>query len=145
MEANVKLVENLKQLLSDQFVIYTKLRNYHWNVKGTNFFRLHSYFEQLYNELADDIDEIAERIKILGYQTPGSMAEFLELSTVKESENSLTSDLDMLKNIINNYEYLNNKLNNIIESKIDVVTEGMLINLLEKYEKHLWMMKSIFE
>lgn len=142
MKENLKSVESLKELLADQFVIYTKLLNYHWNVNGINFYRLHSLFEQLYSELAEEIDEIAERIKILGYVAPGSLQEFLALSKVKESNQYPIEDTQMVKDIIADYEYLKLKIESIIENKTDIVSEGMLVSILEKYEKHVWMMKS---
>ncbi len=142
MKNNEVMINGLKALLANQFVLYTKLRNYHWNVEGNAFFRLHILFEELYNELANDIDIVAERIRILGFYAPGSLSEFLSLSSLKESDaTSLNSNL-MLTNVINDFESVNNNILTLIEEKCDVVTEGILITLSEKYQKHLWMLKS---
>ena len=79
-EVKVEVAELLKPVLADQFVLYTKARNYHWNVTGNMFFALHEKFEELYDELANDIDEVAERIRTLGVYSPGSLNEFLKIS-----------------------------------------------------------------
>lgn len=142
MKNNEITINDLKLILANQFVLYTKLRNYHWNVEGNAFYRLHTIFEDLYNELANDIDVIAERIRILGFYTPGSLKEFLALSSLKEAEANVINSSKMLIDVINDFEIINNDILNLIQKKCDVVTEGILINLSEKYQKHLWMLKS---
>ena len=139
----------LKEILADQFLLYTKSRNYHWNVVGPNFYGLHKAFEDLYEGLADDIDNVAERIRALGSNAPGTLKEFLKLSSIKESENNYPAASEMLKEIISDFESVNDKINSsakkIQDENGDEVTAGMLYSLLEKYEKTLWMYKSTLE
>ena len=77
--------DNLAKLLADTYVLYLKTQNFHWNVVGSQFYTLHEVFEGHYNELAAAVDEIAERIRILGFRAPGSFKDFLELATCSPS------------------------------------------------------------
>lgn len=147
VDQNKSSVSNLlKEILADQFLLYTKSRNYHWNVVGTNFYGLHKAFEDIYEGLAEDIDNIAERIRALGSNAPGTLKEFQKLSSIKETENNYPSSTEMVKEIINDLEYISNKLNSsakkIQDENSDEVTAGMLYSLLEKYDKTMWMLKS---
>lgn len=148
--SKTKIAEMLKPILADQFILYTKLRNYHWNVKGTHFLTLHKKFEELYNELAVDIDEIAERIRTYGLYAPGTLAEFLQLSNLKEEgEGNYPDQFEMVRKIANDYDTLADRIREIgnkIQSDFsDEVTASGLYNLTEKYEKHAWLLKSIIE
>ncbi|MGK9368617.1 Dps family protein [Melioribacter sp. Ez-97] len=144
---NVEIAEALKTILANQFVLYTKARNYHWNVTGGHFFRLHELFEKLYDELADDIDEVAERIRAVGDYAPGTLSEFLKLSNISEKENYYPEAEEMVRTFTNDYEQTTNR---ILESaaKIqneykDEVTAGLLYGLAQKYQKNIWMLKSL--
>lgn len=144
---NKKLVaDGLSVLLADLHVLYIKNRNFHWNVKGKDFFTLHAEFEKFYNTLADDIDQIAERIRIIGFEAPGSMKSFLGLATLSEQEaTNLASDL-MVEEIVEDVDKL---IQNIIKLSADIqsnasdeVTFGLLFMLVDKYEKFNWFFKS---
>ncbi|MGK9475281.1 Dps family protein [Melioribacter sp. OK-6-Me] len=144
---NVETAELLKTVLADQFVLYTKARNYHWNVTGGHFYRLHEIFEKLYDELAEDIDEVAERIRALGVNAPGTLSEFLRLSQIGETENYYPAAEEMVRTFTNDYELVTNR---IIENAIkiqdefrDEITAGLLYGLAQKYQKNLWMLKSL--
>lgn len=149
-EVKDETAELLKSILADQYVIYTKARNYHWNVTGNLFLSLHEKFEEFYTELAEDIDEIAERIRTLGITAPGSMSEFIKLSGLKEEkENNVPSQFEMVENIENDLEYLIISINQAAE-KIqsdykDEITFGQLMELSEKYQKTNWMFKSLIQ
>src|SRR5690606_10244778 len=71
-------------LLADESVLYTKTRNAHWNVEGPDFHSVHLYFEELYGELAEWVDEVAERIRSLGHYAPASLKTYLELTHLTE-------------------------------------------------------------
>ena len=149
-EAKAKIAEILKPILADQFVLYAKARNYHWNITGSMFLTLHIKFEQLYNELALDVDETAERIRTYGLNAPGSMSEFLKLSNLKEeAEGNYPNQFEMAEKIANDYDSLAIRVNEIgfkVQSEFgDEVTAGKLYSLAEKYEKHAWLLKSSVE
>ena len=89
------LINNLNIYLSDLNVFYRKLQNYHWNIKGKSFFVVHAKLEEYYNEINEQIDEIAEHILILGYQPVGTMKEFIENSSIpNDFSNSINFSLD---------------------------------------------------
>ncbi|MDH7605259.1 MAG: DNA starvation/stationary phase protection protein [Melioribacter sp.] len=148
--SKTRIAEMLKPILADQYVLYTKARNYHWNVRGSLFLTLHQKFEELYNELADDIDETAERIRAYGLYAPGSMSEFLKLSELKEeTEGTYPNQFEMVKKLADDYDSLAERIRETgeeIQSEFgDEVTAGKLYSVAERYEKHVWLLKSILE
>src|SRR5882724_13259566 len=83
-EARGHAVLILSKLVADEYVLYTKTRNYHWNVKGAHFHDLHLLFEKQYEQLDETIDEVAEFIRGLGGHAPGTLAEFLKTTRLSE-------------------------------------------------------------
>ncbi len=137
-----ELVDSLNKLLANYSVHYQKLRNFHWNVKGGDFFDIHENFEQQYNAAKLAIDEIAERIRVFG-QTPFStMREYLDHSQIKETGTDL-SGLEMIKEIIKDYEILLEGMFNVIEVALnhgDSGTEDMVKGFVKQTEKNHWML-----
>jgi starvation-inducible DNA-binding protein len=135
-------VDALNKLLANYNVHYQKLRNFHWNVKGRDFFDVHEKFEVQYNAAKVAIDDIAERIRVFG-QTPFStMYEYLNNSDIKEASTELTS-LEMVKEIIKDYELLLESMFKVIEVSIDTGdsgTEDMIKEFVKMTEKNHWMM-----
>ncbi len=145
--SKLNLANELKPALADLFMVYTKLRNYHWNVEGVYFYQLHQLFEKLYDELADDIDEIAERIRILGVKAPATLHEYINLAKVKEQPGEYPEANEMVKNIIDDFEYLVAEINKLAKRSQnlfeDEISAGLLYGLVGRYEKHLWMIKML--
>ena len=143
--SNQKTTELLSKIVADQFVIYAKARNFHWNVKGKYFFGLHAAFENIYDKLADDIDAVAERIRTLGYNAPGTLKEFLELSEINETPGVYPEAKDMVSEIVNDLKTLIKNINESaaeIQKSSDEVTAGALYALNENYEKTVWMLET---
>jgi starvation-inducible DNA-binding protein len=136
------IVDALNKLLANFSVHYQKLRNFHWNVKGPDFFDVHEKFETQYNEAKVAIDDIAERIRVFN-QTPFStMREFLDNSEIKESDTNMTA-LEMVREIIKDYEILLESMFKVIEVSIEVGdsgTEDMIKGFVKKTEKNHWML-----
>jgi starvation-inducible DNA-binding protein len=130
-------------------IIRLAARNYHWNVTGPQFFVLHSEFEKNYDELADDIDNVAERIRTLGYKTPGTLKEFLSFSTLQEEPGKYPDQTAMVQNIVKDFETVIEKINSTavkMQNEVhDEASAGMFYNMVEKYQKKLWMLKSLLE
>ncbi len=149
INSGVEFAELMKKVLADQFVLYVKARNYHWNVTGTQFYSLHTAFENIYNELADDIDKVAERIRALGLKAPGTMKEFWDLSSIEEEPGHYPDALVMVHEIINDFETiienLNSSANKMQSSLNDEASAGMIYGFSEKYQKTVWMLKSMLE
>ena len=140
MEANI---ENLNEFLSDLEVMSVKLQNYHWNVQGKGFFITHEKLEEYYDEIREQIDEIAEHILALGYQPLGTMEDFEKNSEIKEAKNEKIKSLPIIKNVIQDLNILQQKAIKIkqeAEKQSDHATSALMDNYLGNYAKKLWML-----
>lgn len=144
--AQEKVSIKLNELLANEYVLYTKLRNFHWNVVGPQFQEYHKFFEETYNEVEENIDDTAERVRTLNQRPLSSMKEFLEHTTLKENLKENMSSSDMLNELVEDYEHLISKFNESIvfmQEIEDVGTEDFLTGMLQEYEKKLWMIRSM--
>lgn len=143
-----ELITNLNTFLSDLNVLYRKLQNYHWNVYGKDFFVVHEKLEEYYNEINEQIDEIAEHILMLGGVPLGTMQDYLNNTCIVEAKNEKISGCEIYKNIIKDYETLNKKVIQIKEeadSKKQYATSSLMDNYISSYIKHLWMLNKNIE
>lgn len=134
----------LNELLANYSVHYQKLRNYHWNVKGSDFFDLHEQFESQYNEARDNIDAIAERIRVFGKTPMSTMREYLETSEIKETGTDLASDI-MVREVLSDYRILLEYMFTVVDTAVaqgDSGTEEMVKVFINRLEKHHWMLSS---
>jgi starvation-inducible DNA-binding protein len=139
-----EVVTGLNLTLADLEVHYQKLRNFHWNVTGPDFFDLHEKFEELYNETKIRIDEVAERIRIFSARPYISFQEFLTNSTIKEINKDMTG-MEMVHEILNDFEILINDMTQVVtiaRKTGDIGTEDLMIKYIREIEKHHWMLKS---
>ena len=136
----------LNATLADAHVLYIKTRNYHWNVTGMAFKPLHELFEEQYTAMATEIDDIAERIRSLGFFAPGSMEEFRKLSRLIESGDMKGDAEKMLRSLIADHEaliqYLCNDQEDAMEKHGDAGTQDFLIGLMTAHEKMVWMLRA---
>lgn len=143
-----ELIKNLNVFLSDLNVFYRKLQNYHWNVYGKDFFVVHEKLEEYYDEINEQIDEIAEHILMLGGIPLGTMQDYLNNTCIVEAKNERINDCEIYKNIIKDYETLNKKVIQIKEeadSKKQYATSSLMDNYISSYIKHLWMLNKTIE
>src|SRR3990167_5967636 len=112
--SSTKLIDGLAHLLADTYVLYLKTQNFHWNVTGLNFHSYHKMFEHQYEELAEAVDTIAERIRSMRAWAPASFKEFLALTSLKESAKNLDSDT-MLKTLLSDHEHIASNLNKLFK------------------------------
>lgn len=139
-----ELITEMNVQVSTWSVLYTKLHNYHWYVKGHQFFTLHNKFEELYNEATAHMDEIAERILTLGGDPVATLKEHLELSVVEEASGKEKAD-DMVKTIADDFGKIMVSLKNGMESAAKVgddMTEDLLNATYQSIEKHQWMLNA---
>ncbi len=140
----VELVEAMNTVIANFAVHYQKLRNFHWNITGPDFFDIHEKFEVQYNEAQVAIDVIAERVRVFGATPLSTYKEFLERSDIKEASPELTAH-EMLGEVINDYETLIEKLYRVIEISLengDSGTEDIAKKYVKQLEKNHWMMSS---
>jgi starvation-inducible DNA-binding protein len=134
----------LNQQIANWNVLYTKLHNFHWYVKGPDFFTLHAKFEELYDEAASTIDELAERLLMVGGKPIATLKQYLETATLKENTESLNAE-GMVQNIVSDFELMISDLKaaiEVAEQSNDQVTADQLLGLVAKLEKHNWMLNS---
>ncbi len=139
-----KVVDNLKNLLADNYTLYLKTQNFHWNVTGPNFQSLHVLFETQYNDLFAANDAIAERIRALGSKAPGSFKEFEKLSTIKEASGSYNAK-QMVTELVKDQNNIIKTLKKVVSAAAasgDEVTEGIAVDRIEIHEKNRWMLES---
>lgn len=139
-----KLVQNVNKQIASWTVLYTKLHNYHWYVKGHQFFTLHEKFEELYNEAGIHIDELAERLLALEGAPVATLRESLDLSLVKEATGQESAD-EMVQALYNDFQTLMEDLKvgmHIAGEVNDEMTGDMLLSVHQSLEKHSWMLRS---
>lgn len=140
-----EIVKNLNVFLSDLAVFYRKLQNYHWNIKGKNFYVLHEKLEEYYDDINKQIDEVAEHILMLGFQPLGTMKDYLEKTTIEEAKNEKICDEKVFENLIEDYTILMqkaNKIKRLSEEANNYGTSSMIDSYISDYHKKLWMLKS---
>tara|TARA_B100001971_G_scaffold84647_1_gene78246 strand:+ start:355778 stop:356248 length:471 start_codon:yes stop_codon:yes gene_type:complete len=141
-----EIAGSLAKLLAESYTLYLKTHKYHWNVTGPMFQTLHLMFEQHYNDLALAVDELAERIRVLGVKAPGSYKEFGDLSSIQEDTSKDTSANDMIKNLLEDHEQVVRTAKSILpmlEGANDEGTNSLLGARIEYHEKTAWMLKSL--
>jgi len=136
----------LGRMLADEFALYTLLRKYHWNVRGALFAPLHALFEEQYDALAETIDELAERIRMLGELAPGTWAEFSELTALTERPGHNPDALTMVAELVAAHEHMIRAYRAAIEAEgddaLDVGTEDFFTGILQAHEKAAWMLRA---
>lgn len=154
MKANIGISDKNRQevanilfgLLADEFVLYTKTRNAHWNVEGIDFHDKHKFFEAQYEQLEDFVDDVAERIRSLGHYAPATMKSFLELTHLTEKRISGNTSKNFIKDLLGDHEsiiiLLRENINKIADKFGDVGTSDFLTGLMEEHEKVAWMMRA---
>ena len=138
----------LGTVLADAVVLYTKTRKFHWNVSGESFMELHLLFEKQYNELEENIDEIAERINKLGAKTIGTMKEFLDITNLKEAPGVYPDRKEMIKELLADHEtiivHLRKAVDACQDDFKDAGTADFLTGLMEGHETNAWKLRRYF-
>jgi starvation-inducible DNA-binding protein len=146
-EHREKIAKGLSKVLADSYLLYLKTHNYHWNVTGELFHQLHEQFEGQYTELAEAIDEIAERIRAIGFRAPGTFKEFNELTSIQEDTDQPKA-LEMVKRLAKANEQVIRTAREALkpaneaedEATIDLLTERLTV-----HSKTAWILRSHLE
>ena len=154
MKSNIGILEKdrkavaaiLNTLLSDEYVLYTKTRKYHWNVIGIQFNDLHKFFEAQYGALNTIVDDVAERARSLGEISFGTLAEFLKQTRLKENSGKNPPPKGMIADLLSDHEsiirHLRADLESCFNSHHDAGTADFLTGLMETHEKMAWMLRA---
>ncbi len=144
MKSN-KLIEMLNKNLANLQVLYVKLHNYHWNVKGMNFKLVHEMTESYYDYFAEQYDAVAERIVQLGGKPFATLQDYLKNASLKEEIKKTFEAKYVLRSLLSDFEQLNKDFKEI--SKVagdagDVPTANISDDNVAWLEKQIWMIKA---
>jgi len=146
LESRTSLVNVLNVVLADEELLYTKTRNFHWNVTGPLFRQIHVLLEEHYQQMQLLADEVAERARMMGGNAIGSFAEFQEITRLTESRGEILTAEEMITILVEDHESFITNLRQDIESSMeeygDQGTGDLLIAVLRAHEKMAWMLRS---
>lgn len=143
----LEVSNGLSKLLADSYTLYLKTHYYHWNVKGPMFNTLHVMFETHYTELAVAVDDIAERIRALAIEAPGTYKQFSKLTQIEEDE-ELPNATQMIKNLLTAHETVirtGRSIYSAVEKASDEATGDLVTQRIQIHEKTAWMLRSLLE
>lgn len=146
-EGRASITEHLNEILADHYLLMLKTHNYHWNVKGPLFKSMHDLTEDQYEDIFDAIDEIAERIRALGFDAPGSFAVYSDISKIKEAKSGISA-LEMAADLLESHENLIRNMREALDKADqfgDEVTIDLMTERLTVHEKAAWMWRSFIE
>ena len=142
-----KIAAGLSRLLADNFTLYLKTHNFHWNVTGPMFNTLHLMFETQYNELWIALDAIAERIRSLGHPAPATSAEFAKLTSIQETTGQPSAE-EMIRLLVEGNEAVVRTARSVfpmVDKAGDEPTADLLTQRMQIHEKNAWMLRSLLE
>lgn len=154
MKPNIEISEkNLKEaatllnnLVADEYVLYTKTRNAHWNIQGQHFMELHNFFESQYEELDDMIDDVAERVRALGHFSLGSLKDFLSITRLGEQNHDFGNQKQIIQSLLTDHETIIRILRKdiaVLSDKYkDAGTADFITGIMEQHEKMAWMLRA---
>ncbi|HZH66527.1 MAG TPA: DNA starvation/stationary phase protection protein [Flavisolibacter sp.] len=138
--------QKLAVILADEFLLYTKTRNAHWNVEGADFYSKHKLFQDQYEKLDATIDDIAERIRSVGHYAPATLKEFLQLTRLTETRRVANSSEGFIKDLLLDHEsiimHLRENINRFANEYHDLGTSDFITGLMEAHEKMAWTLRS---
>ena len=141
------IAEGLAKLLADTYTLYLKTHNFHWNVEGPMFNTLHLMFMEQYTELWNALDQIAERIRALGFPAPGTYAEFARLTSIEERP-GVPEAMEMVRRLVKGHEAVARTVRSgfpAAEKGGDEATVDLLTQRLQIHEKTAWMLRSLLQ
>lgn len=141
------IAEVLESLLADEFLLYLKTRNAHWNVEGADFHTVHLYFEDLYKELENVVDAVAERIRKIGHYAPATLKQYLQLTHLTEERSEKNNSLAFIKDLLADHDAIISYIRESIlklskEVELAYGTSDYLTALMEQHETIAWMLRS---
>ncbi|WP_295667544.1 DNA starvation/stationary phase protection protein [uncultured Mucilaginibacter sp.] len=146
-EENRKAVAfELSKLLADEFTLYTKTRNAHWNIEGKDFHAMHLFFESQYEQLDDIMDGVAERIRTIGHFAPATLKSFLQLTHLTEKTQDKNDSLSFIKELLEDHqsiiEFIRGNIEPFASKYHDSGTSDYITGLMEDHEKMAWMLRA---
>lgn len=145
-ENRAAVAAQLSKLLADEFVLYTKTLNAHWNVEGRDFHSVHIFLEEQYGQLQELTDSVAERIRSIGHYAPATLKSFLELTHLTEQLEKHNDSLGFMSELLEDHtviiEFIRGNITPFADTYKDAGTSDYITGLLETHEKMAWMLRS---
>lgn len=141
------IADGLNRVLADSFSLYLKTHGFHWNVTGPQFHTLHELFMTQYTELWTALDEIAERVRALGFPTAASYSQYQKLTSIEE-ESGVPNAQEMIRQLVTGNESVARVMREVVpvaDNAEDSVTADLLTRRMEVHEKNAWMLRSMLE
>lgn len=136
----------LGDLLADEYILYTKLRNAHWNVEGIDFHAMHIFFEGEYNKIEKIVDEVAERIRMLGFYSPATLGEFIKRSHLKDVNPKKNDSATFITNLLEDHnsiiKFIRKSIDENAEEHKDEGTADFITGIMETHEQMAWMLRA---
>ena len=140
------IADQLSKILADEFVLYSKTLNFHWNVEGTDFHSVHLYLETLYEEQQEVVDTVAEKIRMIGHYVPATLEKYLELTHLTEKTKGKNDSQSIFAELLEDHEsiiiFLREEIKPIADKWEAEGISDYLTGLLEQHEKTAWMLRS---
>ncbi|NVJ61146.1 MAG: DNA starvation/stationary phase protection protein [Gammaproteobacteria bacterium] len=140
-----ELALRLSEALADSYMLYLKTQNVHWNVVGPNFYSIHELTEKQYEDMAEAVDVIAERIRAIGFTAPGSFTEFANYTALRDDNKERNAE-EMVRHLMESNEMISKRLRSAAEEAEnvqDVRTADLLTERIGQHEENAWMLRSI--
>lgn len=139
----------LSKILADEFVLFTKTKNAHWNLEGIDFYEKHKFFEEQANQLNDSVDSIAKRIRTLGHIAPASLKSYLQLTQLAEQKQSKYDSQSFIKELLSDNEtiinHLRENINIFANDYEDLGTSDFITGLMQDHEKMAWFLRNLLK
>ena len=140
------VVSELAKILADEYVLYTKTRNAHWNLEGADFYDKHKFFEGQFEQLDENIDSVAERIRTLGHYAPATLKSFLSLTQLSEETSAENDSKGFIAELLNDHESIiisiRENINRFANELNDLGTSDFITGLMTDHEKMAWFLRS---
>lgn len=139
----MNLEKSLNKAVGNLILFYVKLHNYHWFVKGNNFYTLHELFEEMYDEITETYDEVAERMLMLEMKPVATLKDSLAVATLSEATGNESVN-EMVKQVLADYKHLDANFKEILDfagEADDDVTEDIMTSTRATFQKHVWMLR----
>ena len=140
------VADQLSKILADEFVLYSKTLNFHWNVEGPDFHSVHLYLETLYEEQQDVVDTVAEKIRMLGHYVPATLEKYSQLTHLTEKVKGKNDSQSIFAELLEDHEsiiiFIREKIQPMAEKwQADGISD-YITGLMEQHEKTAWMLRS---
>ncbi len=141
-----KVIDRFNSLLANEFLLFTKTLNYHWNVTGPRFHSIHEFLDTQYHDMLKLVDDLAERVRQIGGNPIGTLNEMKKGSTLLERPGKYPETSTMLADLMSDHESIQIQIRSLLtqieKEQNDPGSEDFLINLLKQHENMAWMLKS---